>query len=141
MKNCGAEYRHVSLADARSDVRRARTCMRTILLWLLLASPTTLARDYGQYEDVSPTTRQWFRDLRSPEGAFCCDEADCLRTEAHLSDDHWQARAPDGRWIDIPPGRVITDRGNPVGEPVLCATWALSSGSWNVLCFVPGALL
>ena len=121
-------------------MRRARNFMRTILLSLFVASTTTLARDYGQYEDVSPAIREWFRGLRSPQGIFCCDEADCRRTEAHLSDNHWQARAPDGKWIDIPPDRVITDRFNPVGEPILCATWALSSGSWNVLCFVPGAL-
>jgi hypothetical protein len=116
--------------------------MRTIFLLLLLGSTTALARDYGQYEDVPPAVREWFRDLRSPNGgAFCCDVADCLRTEAQLSDDHWRARAPDGTWIEIPPGSVITDRGNPLGEPILCATWALNSGSWNVLCFVPGALL
>ena len=54
MKNCGADYRHLSLADARVNAPRARNCMRTILLSLFVASTTTLARDYGQYEDVSP---------------------------------------------------------------------------------------
>ena len=115
--------------------------MKIILLSLLLGGTAALARDYGQYEHVPPEIRRWFRDLRSPDGGeFCCDVSDCLRTEAHLSDNHWQARAPDGRWIDIPPSRVITDRGNPVGEPILCATWALG-GLWHVRCFVPGALL
>ncbi|MEZ5888925.1 MAG: hypothetical protein R3D52_00900 [Xanthobacteraceae bacterium] len=114
--------------------------MKVILLPLLFAVTAALARDRGQYEHVSPEIRRWFRDLRSPDGhSFCCDEVDCLRTEAHLSGDHWRARAPDGKWIDIPPNRVIHDRGNPVGEPILCATWAFDG--WNVLCFVPGALL
>lgn len=114
--------------------------MRVILLPLLFAVTAALARDRGQYEHVSPEIRRWFRDLRSPDGhSFCCDEVDCLRTEAHLSGDHWRARAPDGKWIDIPPNRVIHDRGNPVGEPILCETWAFDG--WNVLCFVPGALL
>ncbi|MFO1099530.1 MAG: hypothetical protein U1E81_15025 [Xanthobacteraceae bacterium] len=115
--------------------------MKLVLLPFLLAlTATDLVRDDGQYEHVSPEIRRWFHDLRSPDGgSYCCDETDCLRTEAHLKDDHWQARAPDGKWIDIPPTRVIQDRGNPVGEPILCATWGFDG--WHVLCFVPGALL
>jgi hypothetical protein len=61
-------------------------CMRSRPLALLLAGTAALARDYGQYEHVPPATRQWFRDLRSPDGSIrCCDESDCARTEAHVT--------------------------------------------------------
>jgi hypothetical protein len=109
-----------------------------LLLLLFLAGTAALARDDGQYQHVAPAIRRWFHDLRSPRGGFCCDETDCLRTEARLSGNRWQARARDGKWIDIPPSAVIKDRGNPIGEPILCASWAVDG--WYVRCFVPGAL-
>jgi hypothetical protein len=117
------------------------TLMRMLLILLLFAGNPAIAHDYGEHESVSPATRQWFRDLRSPETSIqCCDVSDCLRTEAHVSQNRWKARAPDGSWLIVPPTRVITDRGNPVGEPILCAV-NKGEGSWLVLCFVPGALL
>ena len=130
-------------------MRSKNTAMRSrqnffswdLLLPLLLATLPALARDYGQYENVPPATRQWFRDLRSPDGSIrCCDESDCARTEAHIMESRWQARAPDGSWLSIPPTRVIHDRGNPVGEPILCAARG-PDGEWRVLCFVPGGLM
>ena len=115
---------------------------RTLLsLVLLLAGTSALARDYGQYEHVPPAIRQWFRDLRSPDGSIrCCDESDCARTEAHITEGRWQARAPDGSWLTVPPTRVVHDRGNPLGQPILCAAQE-PDGEWQVLCFVPGALM
>jgi hypothetical protein len=107
---------------------------------LLLAITTALARDYGQYEHVSPVIREWFRNLRSPDGSIsCCDVSDCARTEAYMTENRWRARAPDGSWLFIPSGRVIRDKGNPVGEAILCVGRG-SDGEWQVFCFVPGAL-
>jgi hypothetical protein len=114
--------------------------MRSVLLGLLLITAQALARDYGQYENVPAEVRQWFRELRSPDGSIsCCDVADCLRTEAQISEYRWQARAPDGTWLLVPSGRVIRNRGNPVGEPILCAGRG-PDGEWQVFCFVPGML-
>jgi len=84
---------------------RIRVCIPTIsglrkrsilLLGLLLfTTARTLARDYGLYANVPAEVRQWFRELRSPDGSIsCCDVADCLRTEAQISGNRWQARAP-----------------------------------------------
>ena len=61
-------------------------------------------------------------------------------SKAHIMESRWQARAPDGSWLSIPPTRVIHDRGNPVGEPILCAARG-PDGEWRVLCFVPGGLM
>ena len=114
--------------------------MKSFLIALLFSGTAILARDQGQYEHVPPAIRQWFRDLRPPDGSIhCCDVADCLRTEAHLSESRWRARAPDGSWLTVPQHRVIHNRGNPVGEPVLCAAQG-PDGDWWVLCFVPAAL-
>ena len=112
--------------------------MKSFLIALLFSGTAILARDRGQYEHVPPAIRQWFR--RPPDGSIhCCDVADCLRTEAHLSESRWRARAPDGSWLTVPQHRVIHNRGNPVGEPVLCAAQG-PDGDWWVLCFVPAAL-
>ena len=92
--------------------------MKSLRLALLLAGTAALARDYGQYEHVPPATREWFRNLRSPDGSIrCCDESDCARTEAHITENLWQARAPDGSWLTVLPTRVIHDRGNPGSKP------------------------
>jgi hypothetical protein len=115
--------------------------MKSIILTLFVASGIAVVRDNGQYGHVAPEIRQWFRELLTPDGAVvCCDLSDCLPTEAYISADKWQARAPDGRWVTVPSGRVVTHRGNPIGEPILCAIPA-GDGSYVVLCFVPGALL
>lgn len=96
------------------------------------------ARDYGQYSNVPGQMRNWFKGLQNRRtGAHCCDEADCARTEARAVDGKWQAKAPNGSWIAVPPESVVVDQGNPTGEPILCGVPDEGSG-WAVLCFVPG---
>ena len=98
-------------------------------LWLLCGA---LAHD-GVHDS-------WFESLHSPEtGISCCNKLDCHPTEAELRAGHWWARAPDNQWLEVPPLRVIHDRGNPVGQPILCAI--PNETGWIVLCFVPGALM
>lgn len=84
----------------------------------------------------------WFNSLKSPvTGWSCCDTSDCKRTAMTIKDSHYRAAAPDGTWHDIPNEIVIHDKGNPTGEPVLCANPDYSGpGKWKLLCFVPGAL-
>ena len=96
------------------------------------------ARDYGQYGDVPQHIRDWFKALKNSRyGNSCCDESDCARTEARTHGDQWEARAPDGSWVVIPPDRIVLDQGNPTGEPILCASDS-GGARWRVLCFVPG---
>ena len=98
------------------------------------------ARDYGQYSERPKYLRDWFKQLKNPQLKLpCCEEADCARTEARTRDDHWEAKAPDGSWVAIPSDRIVTDQGNPTGEPILCSfkDW-YGDGGWMVFCFVPG---
>ena len=59
--------------------------MRLRALWLLLGalilvSGAARAYDRGQFEDVPDDIRAWFKGVRSPTGAFCCDISDGHRT-------------------------------------------------------------
>jgi hypothetical protein len=97
------------------------------------------ARDYGQYSDVPTHIRDWFKGLENPRTSVrCCDEADCARTEVHTRGGKWEARAPDGSWIAIPPESIVTNHRNPTGEPILCVYPGPTGNGWVVLCFVPG---
>jgi hypothetical protein len=99
------------------------------------------ARDYGQYANHPQHLRDWFKRLENPRlGIPCCEEADCARTEARTRGGSWEAKAPDGSWVTIPHESVVTDQGNPTGEPILCSynNWYGNGGGWMVFCFVPG---
>ena len=98
------------------------------------------ARDYGQYSDSPQHIRNWFKRLNNPRlGMPCCEESDCARTEARTRGGSWEAKAPDGSWVTIPHESIVTDQGNPTGEPILCSynNW-YGNGGWMVFCFVPG---
>lgn len=101
--------------------------------------------DNGQYEGVDPAIRSWFKSVRSPHGVPCCDISDGHQTT-------WDKRAGDerywvpidGEWVPVPPGAVIHNAGNPVGEAIV---WyvrqgppPIPGGPPNVFirCFVPG---
>lgn len=89
-----------------------------------------------------PDRHAWFESLTIPgmPQSRCCGGDDCKATEAELREGTWWARAPDGAWLHIPADRVIHGRGNPVGQPVLCAPPNWDSGGYYPICFVPGAL-
>jgi hypothetical protein len=80
----------------------------------------------------APTPGEQKRD----DGRSCCDESGCARTEARSRGATWEAKAPDGSRITVPPESIVVDQGNPTGEPILCAYE--SETGWRVLCFVPG---
>ena len=112
---------------------------RVALAAFIVAALVTiaLARDDGRYAQ-SPL-KPWFNSLQSPEtGMLCCSEADCKRTEATIVGDRYRAALPNGQWVDVPPQIVITNRGNPTGEPILCAM-PYQDGTYQLRCFVPGA--
>lgn len=83
---------------------------------------------------------KWYESLKVPgTTGRCCSETDCATTEAELRGSHWWAILPNGQWIEVPDDVVIRDRGNPVGQPVLCAV-PDEAGVPSVRCFVPGGL-
>lgn len=83
----------------------------------------------------------WFESLTVPghEEAHCCGGRDCKAAEAELRGGEWWAQDPAGHWVKIPPERVISNKGNPVGSAVLCAL-PDGEGGYFPICFVPGAL-
>ena len=84
---------------------------------------------------------RWYESLTVPgTTGRCCGGYDCLPTHAEIRGSHWWATLPNGQWIEVPDDLVIRDRGNPVGQPVLCAVLD-EAGALSVRCFVPGALI
>lgn len=73
----------------------------------------------------------WFRSLKDGMGHSCCDISDCRRTTARIGPAGYQARTPEGDWVDVPTEKIIR-RDNPVGDAVMC--WLPGRG---VMCFVP----
>ena len=91
-----------------------------IALLVLVASPA-IARDNGQYAQVDPKTRQWFRSQISPKtGGNCCNEADGVYAEEDIRGEHYWTRFPqsNGKWMQVPDDVVIKDP-NRNGAPVV----------------------
>ena len=77
----------------------------------------TQAMDSGQYENVDPNVRSWFKSVRSPHGVPCCDIADGHRTDwEQRSDNHYWVPI-EGEWRQVPPESVVYNAGNPTGKP------------------------
>lgn len=96
----------------------------------------------GQFDDVDPATRAWFKGVKAKNGVPCCDIAD-----GHLTDykvDEWGhyfvpiADVPNGPnpvWILVPPAALVLDAGNPYEKAVV---WYIKNGTeYYVRCFVP----
>ena len=111
--------------------------IRVALLFLVLCVPA-LARDNGQYNQVAPEIRQWFRDQKSPKtGMICCSEADGSEAQEDIRDGHywttWPAVAPN--WYQVPDEVVIKDP-NKVGHPVVWVYYERSEV--RIRCYIPG---
>lgn len=102
----------------------------------------------AEWQDASPTDRQWFKGVRSPRGVPCCDVADGHRTTFEWRQD------PEGGhfWVPIegemrmvPAEAVVWDSGNPFDVSVV---WYAHQGATSdedgeihqliyIRCFVP----
>lgn len=83
---------------------------------------------------------RWYESLTIPGTTNrCCGGSDCTPTEAELRGSHWWAALKSGEWIEVPDYLVISSKGNPVGQPVLCVV-PDEAGALSVRCFVPGGL-
>jgi hypothetical protein len=124
------------------DDMRLKLC----LVLMIYSIPGALARDSGQYAEVPDHIRKWFNEQTSPEnGRSCCSVADGHETQEQIRDGQYWVLI-EGKWLPVPPSRVIHNKGNPVGRPVVWYQIFSSSddnGSVapevNILCFVPGA--
>src|SRR6201995_3279574 len=95
---------------------------------------SALAFDNGQYNDVPADIRAWFKSVMAPNGVPCCDIADGHRTEYDVRDGAYWVPI-EGQWMPVPAHAVIRDRGNPVGEAVVCNV--PHRGAIIISCFVP----
>lgn len=108
-----------------------------IVAALSSASFGAAAFDNGQYKDVPPNIRAWFKSVHSPHGVPCCDIADGHRTTWRGGKDGGYEVPIDGEWFPVPPEAIIYNAGNPTGEAVV---WYVRQGPNNyyIRCFVPG---
>jgi hypothetical protein len=108
---------------------------RVGLAVLAIATPA-LAHDNGQFANVSPSVRAWFKGVKSQHGVPCCDIADGHRTDYDMRKDQYWVPI-NGSWLPVPPDAVLNDAGNPVGDAVV---WYSIYGDHVVIrCFVPGS--
>jgi hypothetical protein len=111
--------------------------LRTMLALLVLCAPA-LARDNGQYENVSPDIRQWFRAQKSPRtGGLCCNEADGMYAEEEIRNGTYWTRfaITRGEWVPVP-WDVVIKNPNRNGAPVVW--WYFQDGKLQIRCYAPG---
>ena len=124
--------------------------MRTSLpaFMIFCSAFAAIARDTGQFENVPDHIRKWFNEQVSPEtGRSCCSIADGFETQEQIRDGQYWVLI-EGKWFPVPPSRIIHNRGNPVGRPIVWyQKFPLPNDDdempavpeINILCFVPGA--
>lgn len=124
-------------------MRFVDTCLILVVLVgtavLAVLMGTAAAMDSGQFENVDPSVRSWFKGVRSPHGVPCCDIADGHRTQERREADtnrYWAV--VEGEWREVPPEAVVYNVGNPTGDAVV---WYVrqSPDVVYIRCFVPGA--
>lgn len=112
-----------------------------VLAYCLCLCLPAHAIDNGQWNDVDPATRSWFKSVKSPNGVPCCDIADGHKT-AFKVDAEGNYYVPinfenkDDPWVPVPPTSVVYDAGNPYEEAIV---WYVMQGpgQYYIRCFVP----
>lgn len=127
-----------------------------VLAWLLWSHEAPARELYpGQYAQVAPEIREWFKAQRNPGSHVpCCSEADGVFAQEDTSGGHYRVRftyAPwtyppggpphreeerDSGWMDVPDEAVI-HAPNPNGAPVVW--WAMENDKVWIRCYAPGA--
>lgn len=122
--------------DGRRLGRATKSTIFRVVLAVLAIGTPALARDNGQFADVSPSVRAWFKSVKSQHGVPCCDIADGHRTDYDMRKDQYWVPI-NGNWMPVPPDAVLDTVGNPVGDAVV---WYSIYGEHVVIrCFVPGS--
>ena len=105
-----------------------------LLASFCVAASAAVAFDNGQYDNVPPDIRAWFKGVMAPNGVPCCDISDGHRTEYDFrAGAYWVPI--EGQWMEVPERAIIRDRGNPTGAAVV---WYVHHrGNVIISCFVP----
>src|SRR3984893_5806259 len=104
-----------------------------LLACLSALASAALAFDNGQYDNVPPDIRAWFKGVIAPNGVPCCDISDGHRTEYDVREGGYWVPI-EGEWMKMPERGIIRDRGNPVGEAVVWYVRHRGSTSSAALC-------
>ena len=117
--------------------------MQKSFLWALgaavfvLSDSKALARDLGQWDDVDPLVRKWFRELKQPDNPSlsCCGETDAYWADDYeVNGDQYVAIITDtrgdkklgraqhieaGTRIAVPNRKIKWGSGNPTGHGII----------------------
>ena len=72
-----------------------------LLACLSALAGAALAFDNGQYENVPPDIRAWFKGVIAPNGVPCCDISDGHRTEYDFREGAYWVPI-EGQWMGCP---------------------------------------
>jgi len=107
--------------------------MKRVAVAVVLLLLIGIRADARPPENADATLAPWFQGLRQPgTGISCCSIADCRQTDYRTAGDHYEALVQ-GRWISVPPEKVLDRTDNPTGRAVVC--WTPATG---IMCFVRG---
>jgi hypothetical protein len=113
----------------------AKSALVVAALCALSLGTAAYAVDRGQFDNVPPDVRAWFKSMKSPKGVPCCDVSDGHRTDYDMRDGAFWVPI-EGEWMRVPDDAIIRDAGNPVGEAIV---WYVHHrGAIVISCFVPG---
>jgi len=109
-----------------------------LLACLSVLASAAIAFDDGQYDNVAPDIRAWFKSVTAPNGVPCCDISDGHRTTYDVRQGAYWVPI-DGEWMAVPERAVIRDRVAAVGEAVV---WYVHHrGGIIISCFVPADMM
>jgi hypothetical protein len=108
--------------------------MRALIILALLTMPA-MAHDYGQWESIDPSIREWYRSLMQPDvpSASCCSESDgyfcddihvkdgrvfCSITDDRPDEPRQRPHREMGETFEIPPNKMLR-KPNPTGHRVI----------------------
>jgi hypothetical protein len=127
-------------ADPKEAVMHGLARLALFVVSITVASvgitATLHAVDRGQFENVSPEVRAWFKSVTAPNGVPCCDISDGHRTDYDMREGAYWVPI-EGEWMQVPDRAVIRDAGNPVGDAVVW--YVRHRGAIIISCFVPGS--
>lgn len=107
-----------------------------LVLALCLLATTASATNKGQWGEIDPATRDWFKSIRNSSGVMCCSIADGYPTDWRIVDKHYEVFI-EGEWEEVPEAAVVRVP-NPLGRAV---TWynryGVGKTSLLIRCFVP----
>jgi hypothetical protein len=102
----------------------------------------SIARDYGQYSDIDPATKNWVMGLTDKKGKSCCETAD-----GHPAEYEWDVSSHgyrvliEGQWYPVPPEALIEEP-NRLGYATVWYWWEWEFDGrkiHHIRCFLPGA--